>query len=208
MIAHLAAFVALSGVILAIPGPSVMLIVKSTVLRGRRAAMLVAVGILCGDLVWAAAAAGGITALIVASRPAFDVLRFAGAAYLGYLGLRLLLAPSAHPGRPQGGAPVAARTSPRAFAEGLLCELSNPKALIIFTSVIPQFLPDHAPAGDVAIFGGLFAILGFASLTVYATVLSLTRRAVPRRRLRELLLRTSGGILVMFGIGLVADQSA
>ena len=77
---------ALSGVIVAVPGPSVMLIVKSTLLRGRRAAILVAVGVLCGDLIWAAAAVGGITALIVASRPAFEALRIAGAAYLIYLG--------------------------------------------------------------------------------------------------------------------------
>ncbi len=67
--------------IVAIPGPSVMLIVKSTMLRGRWAAMLVAAGVFCGDLVWAAAAVGGITALIVASRPAFEILRLAGAGY-------------------------------------------------------------------------------------------------------------------------------
>jgi len=90
----------------------------------------------------------------------------------------------------------------------LLCELSNPKTLVVFTSVIPQFLSHHAPAGEVAIFGLLFAVLGFFSLTIYAAVLGVTRRAVRRRRLGDLLLRASGGLLMFFGIGLVADQSA
>jgi len=208
VLAHLVAFLALASVIVAIPGPSVMLIVKSTILRGRRAAMLVAVGVLCGDLVWAAAAVGGITALIVASRPAFEVLRLAGAAYLVYLGLRLLLARGTHLDVRQTPDLAAGRSSHRAFGEGLLCELSNPKTLVVFTSVVPQFLSHHAPAGEVAIFGLLFAVLGFFSLTVYAAVLGVTRRAVRRRRLGDLLLRASGGLLMFFGIGLVADQSA
>ncbi len=208
MIAHLVAFVALAGVIVAIPGPSVMLIVKSTILRGRRASMLVAVGVLCGDLVWAAAAVVGITALIVASRPAFEVLRLAGAAYLIYLGLRLLLARSRQLDVRETAAGAAARSSRRAFGEGLLCELSNPKSLIVFTSLIPQFLSHHAPAGEVAIFGLLFALLGFLSLSIYAAVLGVTHRAVRRRRVPDLLLRASGGLLVIFGVGLVVDRSS
>jgi threonine/homoserine/homoserine lactone efflux protein len=208
VLAHLGAFLALASVIVAIPGPSVMLIVKSTILRGRRAAMLVAVGVLCGDLVWAAAAVGGITALIVASRPAFEVLRLAGAAYLVYLGLRLLLARGTHLDVRQTPDLAGGRRSHRAFGEGLLCELSNPKTLVVFTSVVPQFLSHHAPAGEVAIFGLLFAVLGFFSLTIYAAVLAVTRHAVRRRRLGDLLLRASGGLLMFFGIGLVADQSA
>lgn len=207
MSAHLAAFVGLAGVIVAIPGPSVMLIVKSTMLRGRGAAMLLAVGVLCGDLVWAAAAVGGITALIVASRPAFEILRLAGAAYLISLGLRLLLARGAQHESPEAAAVSPGHRSRCAFVEGLLCELSNPKALIVFTSVIPQFLSHHPPAGVVALYGTLFAGLGFLSLSIYAAVLGATRRAV-HRRLSDILLRGSGGLLVAFGIDLVVDQSA
>jgi threonine/homoserine/homoserine lactone efflux protein len=207
VIGHVAAFVALSSVIVAVPGPAVMLVVKSTLLRSRRAAMLVAVGVLCGDLIWAAAAVGGITALIVASRPAFEVLRFAGAAYLVYLGLRLLLARGTQLDVPPATPAATGRSSSRSFGEGLLCELSNPKALIVFTSVIPQFVSHDAPAGEVAVFGVLFAVLGFVALATYATVLGLTRRAVPRRRLREAVLRTSGGLLMLFGVGLVVDRS-
>lgn len=204
MITQLAAFVGLVAVLVAIPGPSVMLVVKSTMLRGRSSAMLVAVGVFCGDLVWGAAAVGGITALIVASGPAFEALRLAGAAYLIYLGLRLLLA---RRDDHAAATAVPARRSQRAFVEGLLCELSNPKSLIVFTSVIPQFLPAHPPAADVALFAMLFAVLGFISLSIYAAALAATRRAV-RGRLTDRLLRASGALLVAFGIDLVADRPA
>ena len=152
-----------------------------------------AFGVLCGDLIWATAAVGGITALIVASRPAFELLRLAGAAYLIYLGVRLLLAR----GRTHETAP--AGPPRRSFVEGLLCELSNPKALIVFTSVIPQFLTPHPPAAEVALFGTLFAVLGFVSLMIYVLVLAATK-------LPDLFLRISGGVLVAFGIELVADR--
>ncbi len=198
---HLAAFIGLTAVIVAIPGPSVMLVMKATMLRGRSSAMLVACGVLCGDFIWAAAAVAGITALIVASGPAFEVLRLAGAAYLIYLGLKLLLAR----GEKHEHAPSPALRSRRSFVEGLLCELSNPKSLIVFTSVIPQFLSPHPPAAEVALFGVLFAVLGFASLSVYVGALAATRRVV-RGRLTDRLLRASGALLVAFGIDLVADR--
>lgn len=206
VIAHLVTFVALASVIVAIPGPSVMLIVKSTILRGRRAAMLVAAGVLCGDLVWATAAVVGITALIAASRPALEALRLVGAVYLIYLGLRLLIARGKHLRIGQAGIDVGDRSSRRALGEGLLCELSNPKSLVVFTSVIPQFLSHRAPASEVAFFGVLFALLRFLSLSIYAAVLGVTRRAVRRRHLPDLLLRASGALLVIFGIDLVVDQ--
>jgi threonine/homoserine/homoserine lactone efflux protein len=80
--------------------------------------------------------------------------------------------------------------------------------LIVFTSVIPQFVSRHAPASEVAIFGLLFAVLGFFSLSIYAAVLGVTRRAMRCRRLPDLLLRASGGLLMIFGIDLVVDHPA
>jgi threonine/homoserine/homoserine lactone efflux protein len=178
VITHLVAFAALASVVVAVPGPAVMLIAKSTILRGRRAAMFRALGVLCGDLVWATAAVAGITALIVASRPAFELLRLAGAAYLIYLGARWLLARATHSDVQSMTTVAAGRSSRRGFGQGLLCELSNPKALIVFTSIIPQFLSHHAPASEVAIFGLLFAVLGFVTLSIYVAALGGTRRAV------------------------------
>ena len=86
------AFVALVTVLVLIPGPAVILVMQKAVATGYRGALRVAVGVLGADLVWAAAAAAGVSAVIVASEPAFLALRFAGAAYLIYLGARLLVA--------------------------------------------------------------------------------------------------------------------
>ena len=92
VIAQLFSFAALAAVLVAIPGPAVLLIMKSVMLHGRRQALLTALGVYGGDLVWVVSSAVGLTAVLVASRPAFETLRYLGAAYLLYLGLRLLLA--------------------------------------------------------------------------------------------------------------------
>ena len=93
IMSHYFAFVALVAVLVLIPGPAVILVMHKAVTTGCRGALRGAAGVLAADLVWAAAAAAGVSAVIVASEPAFLALRFAGAAYLVYLGARLLLAP-------------------------------------------------------------------------------------------------------------------
>jgi threonine/homoserine/homoserine lactone efflux protein len=210
VLSHLASFAALVAVLVAIPGPAVVLIMKNAIVYGRRTAMVVAIGVFCGDLVWVAASVVGLTAVLVASRPAFEALRYVGAAYLIYLGCRLLL----H-GRPAvvsaaEGAPVPGhdtRTGRRAFAQGALCELSNPKTLLVFTSVIPQFVPSDAAAGDLLLFGCLFSALGFASLVAYATVLGSARRVVGESRLSRGLVRAGGAVLAGFGLDLALDPT-
>jgi threonine/homoserine/homoserine lactone efflux protein len=154
-----------------------------------------------GDLVWVAASLAGLTALLAASRPAFEALRFVGAAYLVYLGLRLLLArrQGAEQGSPK---PVGGH---HAYGQGVLCELSNPKTLVVFTSVIPPFLPSGSGALDLAVFGVVFALVGLASCTAYALVLGTTRRLARRPRLTDALLRANGGFLVLFGGGLAVE---
>jgi threonine/homoserine/homoserine lactone efflux protein len=208
MAAHLVAFLLLIAVLVAIPGPAVVLIMKHAVLRGRRSALLTASGVLTADLVWVGASVTGVTALLVASRPAFEALRFIGAAYLVYLGVRLLLR------RGAAQQPVSARSGDaptgsgrRAFREGVLCDLSNPKTLLVFTSVIPQFVPSHGGALDVALLGVIFALLGFVSLLIYAVVLGTTHRVVRRPRLSSALLRLSGAALVAFGVGLALEPT-
>ena len=173
---HYFAFVALIAVLVLIPGPAVILVMQKAVTTGYRGALRVAAGVLAADLVWAAAAAAGVSAVIVASEPAFLVLRFAGAAYLIYLGARLLLAPKDKllPAAPAGGEDdtPALAGRPRAFRQGFLCEITNPKTLLAFTSVMPQFIPAGSSPLLPALLGVTFAALGFASLTLYSLVLA------------------------------------
>ena len=173
---HYFAFVARVAVLVLIPGPAVILIMQKAVMTGYRGALRVAAGVLAADLVWAAAAAAaGVSAVIVASEPAFLALRFAGAAYLIYLGARLLLTPkdkllpAAAAGEKDETAAWAGR--PRAFRQGFLCDMTNPKTLLVFTSVMPQFIPAGSSPLGPALLGVTFAVLGFASLTVYSLVL-------------------------------------
>lgn len=209
MLAHVLAFTGLVAVLVAIPGPAVVLIMKNAVLHGRRAALLVGGGVYAGDLVWVAASTTGLTAVLVASRPAFETLRYVGAAYLLYLGIRLIRSGAgvAETTDVADEPAVGRRTVRRAFAQGVLCELSNPKTLLVFTSVIPQFVPASAGGADLALFGVLFATLGFVSLVAYALVLSATRRVVRRPKLADRLTRASGGVLVAFGIGLAVEHA-
>ncbi len=206
MLSRLAPFIGLVAVLVAIPGPAVVLIMKSSVLRGRRSAATTAVGVFVGDLVWVTASVAGLTAVLMASRPAFEALRFAGAAYLIYLGVRLLLSRRRGEAAEQAAAPPTLRRSgQRVFVEGLLCELSNPKALLVFTSVIPPFLPSSSSSFDLALFGLVFATVGLGSLLVYVLVFSASRRLVRRPRLADGLMRGSGGVLMAFGIGLAVE---
>ena len=208
--AHYFAFVALVAVLVLIPGPAVILIMQKAVTTGYRGALRVAAGVLAADLVWAAAAAAGVSAVIVASEPAFLALRFAGAAYLIYLGARLLLAPGdkllpAVPGRDQDETPARAGR-PRAFRRGFLCDMTNPKTLLVFTSVMPQFIPAGSSPFLSALLGVTFAALGFASLTLYSVALARAGGVVRRPKLARRLMRGSGSILVGFGVALAAER--
>jgi threonine/homoserine/homoserine lactone efflux protein len=207
---HYFAFVALVAVLVLIPGPAVILVMRKAVTAGHRGALRVAVGVLAADLVWAAAAAAGVSAVIVASEPAFLALRFAGAAYLIYLGTRMLLAPKdtllpAAAARGEDETPARA-ARPRAFRQGFLCDMTNPKTLLVFTGVIPQFIPAGSSPLLPALLGVTFAGLGFASLTLYSLVLARAGGVLRRPKLARRLMRGSGGILVGFGVALAAER--
>ena len=205
--------------LVAIPGPAVILAIRTALTRGTGTALRVSLGAFIGDLVWVAAAVFGVTTLLVSSQIAFDILRWAGAAYLVYLGIRLI--------RTRRGAnltmvvgdgdstddgtadqtPGRRRLIRQPLVEGMVIELSNPKTLLVFTSVIPQFLPHDANSVDVAMLGATFALLGLTSMSLYSVLMGATRKAVSKSGATHRLLRLSGGILVTFGIRLVLEQA-
>ena len=207
---HYLGFVALVAVLVLIPGPAVILVMRKAVTAGYRGALGVAAGVLAADLVWATAAAAGVSAVIVASEPAFLALRFAGAAYLIYLGARLLLTPKdkllpAAPAGGEGETPARAGRA-RAFRQGFLCDMTNPKTLLVFTGVIPQFIAAGSSPFLPALLGVTFAGLGFGSLTLYSLVLAQAGGVLRRPKLARRLMRGSGGILVGFGVALAAER--
>jgi len=200
-------FVGLCSVLVAIPGPAVTLVMKRSILGGRSEATRTALGVLAADLFWALASVAGLTAILVASQPVFETIRLLGALYLCWLGLNLLLRrrSSADPTESIGDQ----RRRLSAFAEGALCDLTNPKTLLVFTSVIPQFLPtDGGHPIQALSLGVTFALLGFVSAFGYALVFSRIGIARLRSRVGDALFRIGGLALLAFGVRLAVEPTS
>jgi threonine/homoserine/homoserine lactone efflux protein len=201
------AFAALAAVLVAIPGPAVILILKNAMLRGRGSATVTALGVVTADLIWATASVVGLTALLVSSQVALDVVRVVGAAYLLYLGVRLLRTREFDLGHDEAAGEGPAKvTARRAFGEGFVCDMSNPKTVLVYASVIPQFLTASSSGTDAFVLGVVFAALGFAASVVYAVAFGAARTLLTKGRVMRNVLRGSGGILMLFGIGLLVER--
>jgi threonine/homoserine/homoserine lactone efflux protein len=155
---QLLGYAGVSFVLIVIPGPSVMFVVGRALAHGRRVALLSVVGNAVGLYCVAVAVAIGVGALFARSQAWFDALRLAGSLYLVMLGVRALR------DRSGLGASVEARPAPvgglRALREGLLVGVANPKGLILFTAILPQFVNRHA--GNVQLQMLLLGLVSFA----------------------------------------------
>jgi threonine/homoserine/homoserine lactone efflux protein len=136
--AHLAAFAAAAAVLAVLPGPGMLYVLARSLADGRRAGVRSSLGTAVGGLCHVLATAVGLSALLMTSAIAFSVVRYAGALYLVALGVRTLLARDAEP---------TPRAAPRAFRQGVLTELMNPKTALFFLTFLPQFVqPARGPA--------------------------------------------------------------
>jgi threonine/homoserine/homoserine lactone efflux protein len=198
------AFLAVAVVLIVIPGQDTALVIRNAVVGRRRAGVSTAAGVVTAQLAWTLATALGLAALLVAWRPAFDALRVAGVLYLLFLGARLLrdaVRPGpAAAGRATGGA----RTARRAYRQGLLSNLGNPKMGVFFTSLLPQFASSFA---GVVVLGGLFAALTLVWLAAYAIVVARLGDSLLQPRVRRLLDAVTGAVLVAFGIRLAGERA-
>jgi len=197
-VTELLAFAGVAAVVIVTPGQDTALTIRNTLMGGRGAGLRTATGVVCGQAVWALAASAGVAALIVASEPAFLVVRFAGAAYLVYLGGQALV--SAVRGRATEH--LAARATPRReMRQGLISNLANPKMAVFFTSLLPQF-------GDS--FPGLFALgLMFCGMTLlwlaaYAVAVARAGNILRRSRVRRTIHAVTGSALVALGARLAS----
>ncbi|MEU8274038.1 LysE family translocator [Microbispora bryophytorum] len=196
----LALFAAATLALLLVPGPAVLYIVTRSVAQGRAAGLVSVLGVHAGSLVHIAAAAFGISALLAASATAFAVVKYLGAAYLVYLGIRKLV-------RRTGAeeTEVKAASPRRVFGEGFVVNVLNPKTAMFFLAFLPQFVdPARGPvAPQVLVLGAVWVALGMASDGSYALLASvlagrLRSSARARRRLDR------GSAVVYLGLGAVA----
>jgi threonine/homoserine/homoserine lactone efflux protein len=180
---------------LAIPGPSVFYIVTRSLVQGRRAGVVSMLGVQTGGLVHVVAAAFGLSALIASSAAAFTVVKYAGAAYLVFLGLRKLL--GSEPDAPE---PPSERASvAHLFGQGVIVNVLNPKTALFFLAFLPQFVdPEAGPiAPQMLVLGLMLVSLGVLSDGTYALLAAgIGNRLRTRRRLE----RISGGVFVSLGV--------
>jgi threonine/homoserine/homoserine lactone efflux protein len=198
---HLPLFLLGSIVITIVPGPDMALITRQVVLRGRSAAQATVFGNLSGLVVHAGALAAGLSALLVASATAYTAVKFAGAAYLVYLGVQSLR----HARR---SSPVAAaRKHGNAYVQGLVSTLLNPKPALFFLSYLPQFIDrDHSVVLQVAFLAAIHIVVGFVWLTFYAWFVSRVHDALTRPRVKAALERVTGAILIALGVRVAFER--
>ena len=206
MVQHVPAFVAVSALVIVTPGQDTALTVRNTLVGGRPGGFATALGVASGQGVWALATAVGLIALLAASHLVFVGLRVAGAAYLVWLGVHALGDALRPRELPAGyGAARPARLPPaRAFRQGLLSNLGNPKMVVFFTSLLPQFV---SPGGGFAALLGLgiaFCTMTFAWLSVYAVAVARARGWLLRSRARRALDAVTGSVLVVLGLRLAS----
>ncbi|MFJ4680446.1 MULTISPECIES: LysE family translocator [unclassified Kitasatospora] len=175
-------FFTASLVLLLIPGPSVLYVTGRTLDQGRRAGLLSTLGLACGDLVQVVAAVVGLSALVASSETAFDVVKYAGAGYLVWLGVKRLRTPDPDPSE-ERPAEAPAR-SPRIFSDGLVVNALNPKSTLFFLAFLPSFI--HSGHGAVwsqtLVFGLVFVLVGVCTNAGWALLSSLLRQRARQSR--------------------------
>jgi threonine/homoserine/homoserine lactone efflux protein len=189
-------FVGASVALLAVPGPAVLYVVTRSLDQGRTAGLVSVLGVETGTFAYALAAAAGLTGLIAASELGFTIVKYAGAAYLIYLGVRKLL---------EREAPEEARSSghSRLFLRGMLVQLLNPKIAIFFLAFLPQFVdPAGGPvAVQVLVLGTIFTLLAIVTDGAYVLLAAAVGGCLRTgRRAGRRLARLSGGVYIGLGI--------
>jgi threonine/homoserine/homoserine lactone efflux protein len=178
--------------LLLIPGPAVLYVVVQSAEHGRLAGLASVAGLHLGTLVHTAAAAIGLSALIVSSAVAFSVVKYAGAAYLIFLGIRRLARD------PAPDVPLRAQPLGSLFRQGVIVNVLNPKTAVFFLAFLPQFVdPDGTVWTQVVVFGLAFVVLGMATDSAYAVVAGSLGPWMRRRR--RALRYASGTVFVGLG---------
>lgn len=200
---NLLAFTLAATLLTLTPGLDTALVLRTATVEGRRQALRAALGINAGCLIWGAAVAFGLGALIAVSELAFNLLEYCGAAYLAWLGLNMLLRPR------HSFAPTGANSDPGTnwFLKGMLGNVLNPKVGVFYVSFLPQFIPQGQPL--VAWTFGLVSIHVVLGLVWSLLLIAATRPlagVLQREKVIQWMDRTTGMIFVLFAARLALSR--
>lgn len=206
------AFSIAAGLLTVTPGLDTALVLRTATVEGAREAMAAGAGVVAGVLAWGLLASLGLGAVLAVSEIGYRVLQYAGAAYLFWLGARMILSAL----RPRAGAPEApearAAAAPGArrsgwFWRGLMTNLLNPKVGVFYVSFLPQFIPAGMPV--VAFSVGLAAIHALMGLVWFAAITAATRpfsRILRRPAFTRTVDGLTGSVLIAFGVRLALER--
>ncbi len=198
------AFIAAATLLTITPGVDNAMVLRAAAVEGPRSAIFAALGISLGCLIWAAAVCVGLGALLHASELAYTILKWVGAGYLIWIGLKLLLKPRTQLSETDTPAPQAGIAAMRA---GFFTNITNPKVGVFYVTFLPQFIPHGANVALYSFFLALvhiaLSIVWFAALTAATVPLG---RALRRPNVIKTLDRVTGGLFIAFGLRLAASR--
>src|SRR5690242_5239665 len=200
-------FLVFAVVLVLIPGLDFAVVTKNTLTGGRRRGSWTALGVSSSNLVQGTAAAFGLSALIVKVQPLFESIKWAGVAYLAYLGVQALRSARRGEYAPlDGNDPAGPAQNAAGWRQGFISNITNPKVLVFYLAVLPQFLTPGAGLGWLLVLAWSHALLSLAYLQVLVTGLHSARNLLARRRVRRGLDATTGAVLLGFSARLAAEH--
>ena len=211
----LLAFAAAAGVLTLTPGVDTAMVLRASAAQGPRSGMAAAIGICLGCLVWGAGAAFGLTALLAASKLAFTIVKWLGATYLAWLGLKLIVKPRASFTETAANERTSSERAsvqpgwPASFRRGLLTNLLNPKVGVFYITFLPQFIPPGYNVAAISLLlAGVHALMGLVWLSVLVALTVPLGRFLRQARVVKALDRLTGVVFVGFGVRLALTKAA
>jgi threonine/homoserine/homoserine lactone efflux protein len=200
-------FLVFAVVLVLVPGPDFAVVTRNTLAAGRRRGMWCAIGVASSNAVQGVAAAAGLGVIVVRVQPLFEAIKWAGIAYLLFLAVQAVR--SAIRGRygDIDGDPAGGGRAFRGWHQGFLSNITNPKVLVFYLAVLPQFLGSDAPVWALLLFALSHATLSLTYLLTLVTGLSQARRVLARRRVRRGLDGLTAAALFGFSAKLAAEHA-
>ncbi len=194
-------FIMTEAVLSMTPGPAVLFVLSQAIKRGPAKSIWASCGILSANTVYFALSATSLGAVIVASYRLFFLVKWIWAAYLVYLGLSSFLGKSSVLSLPQESSDV--RTGPRILRDGFVLQAANPKALLFFTAILPQFIDAHQNvAFQILVLGVSSIVVEFVILVVYGELAGRALSTARNPRFEKLTNRIAGSLLITAGVGI------